>query len=53
MKKMHTFGISTIIIVFSLLCITAVASLNMLSAYADYHAIQEKAIQIQEYYQEP
>lgn len=53
MKKSYTFGVSTIIIVFSLLCITAVASLTMLSAYSDYHEAQEKAAQIQEYYQEP
>lgn len=53
MKKSYTFGVSTIIIVFTLLCITAVSALTMLLAYSDYHAVQEKAALIQEYYQEP
>ena len=53
MRRTYLFGISTMIIVFTLLCITAIASLTMLSAYSDYHAVQERATQIQEYYQEP
>ena len=53
MKKAYTFGVSTIIIVFTLLCITAMAALTMLSAYSDYYTVQEKAAQIQEYYQAP
>ena len=53
MKKIHTFGVSTIIIVFTLLCITAVSALTMLSAYADYHEVCERAAQVQEYYQGP
>ena len=53
MKKAYTFGVSTIILVFTLLCITAVSVLTMLAAYSEYHEIQEKATQIQEYYQEP
>lgn len=53
MRKAYTFGISTIIIVFTLLCITAVCALSMFYAHSDYHAIKEEATQIQEYYQEP
>ena len=53
MKKLHTFGVSTLIIVLTLLCITAVSALTMLSAYADYHEACQGAAQVQEYYQEP
>ena len=53
MKKAYTFGVSTIIIVFTLLCITAVAALTILAARSDYHSVQERATEIQEYYQEP
>ena len=53
MKKFYTFGISTIILVISLLCVVAMSALILLSAYTDYHNVQEKGTQIQEYYQEP
>lgn len=51
-KRLYRFGIATIILVFTMLCITAVCALSMLSAYAEYQQTTEYAQQIKSYYQQ-
>ncbi len=53
MKKNHTFGVSTIILTFTLLCVTALCALTLLAAYADYNSVVEHGAQIQAFYQNP
>ena len=51
MRRFYNFGITTIILVFSMLCITAISALSMLSAYSDYRKAEQDAERIQQYYQ--
>ena len=51
MRRFYNFGITTIILVFTMLCITVVSALSMLSAYSEYHRVEQEAERIQLYYE--
>ena len=50
-KSFYAFGISTLIIAFTMLCATALAALYLLTAYSSYKSVENKAEYIQTYYE--
>lgn len=51
MRRFSNFGITTIILVFTMLCITAISALSMLSAISEYRKVEQEAERIQFYYE--
>lgn len=51
MRRFSNFGITTIILVFTMLCITAISALSMLSAISEYRRVEQEAERIQFYYE--